>query len=466
MRASPSVCAAIFAASATTGGIGVLVALAACGGDEPASMDGGAPGRDAASPDGGAPRRDATSGGDGAATPDGGGTPFYVSPDGANTDGRSWASAWTELDQIDWASVEPGDRIEIGGGTYTTRLVPDHGGEPGERITLERSREPGHDGAVTFDYSHTSTPEYWSGYVRIEHPYITIDGGDWDRFEMIADASCLVILENGTDDDYFELRNTRLSGYANPDNGGATLCIFSGSMAMDHVWFGTQVGAEDHIKLVTESHSSLRVENSVFTPWISIAGSHSDLIEQCWPGCEAGDLLFRHNLVWDSGPGGENLVFTLDPHWANVDVSYNVFLDTSGVFQFTSRGDLRISNNVFYDVGGTIGGDGDFEAVNNIFVGPPENSNIVWGSVPRYSLWGPMTYGYFSGDGTNLQGDPMFVDPTNILGVDGVPFTDDDGFNVRPGSPAIDHGGTTRDTVDIRGNPLVRAPDIGAYEAP
>lgn len=393
------------------------------------------------------------------------GTRFYVSPGGDGTDGRSWATAWPELDQIGWDALAPGDRVEIGAGTYTTRLVPTRGGTPDGRISLVRSAEPGHDGPVTFDFSGTSVPDYWASYVRIEHPYLTIDGRDAAGFEWIADASCLVALDSGDDAGALELRNVKFTGFANPDNGGAALCIYSGSATLSRVWFGTQIGAEDHIKLLTGTQTTLRIEDSVFTPWISVGGSHSDLIEQCWGGCEAGDLVFRRNLVWDSGPGGQNLVFTLDPHWANVDVSYNVFADTAYAFQFTSRGALRISNNVFYNVASTFGGDGAWEAVNNVFVAPPDNTGIVWGSTPRYSLWDPDTYGYFDGDGTNLQADPQFLDPTDVLGPDGAPFTDDDGFNLRPGSPAIDRGTPTVDGVDIRGRPVAGPPDIGAYEA-
>jgi hypothetical protein len=405
----------------------------------------------------------------GGGTPDGPPTEsppaFFVSRTGDNSDGKTWATAWNELDQIDWSAVAPGDHIAIDAGTYTTRLVPAKGGSAQGRIYLERSIEPGHNGKVTFDFSHTDVPDYWASYVRIEHPFLTIDGRDWTKFEMIADASCLVALQTDDDADYFELHNVKLSGFANPDNGGAALCINSGSIGMDHVWFGTQIGAEDHIKLVTSSHSSVRIEHSVFTPWISINGSHSDLMEQCWGGCEAGDLTFKHNLVWDSGPGGGNLVFTLDAHWSNVDLSYNVFKDTYQAFQFSSRGSMRTSNNVFYDVFSTFGGDDPtWHAENNIFVAPADNSSIVWGSIPTYSLWAPSTYGYVSGNGTNLQADPKFVDPTNVLGADGLPFTADDGFNLQDGSPAIDHGTATTDTTDLLGHAIVGAPDIGAYE--
>src|SRR5262249_10692173 len=192
-------------------------------------------------PDGASSLSDAGKSDGGAASlpPSSGGT-WFVDKAGSNSDGKTWATAWNELDQIDWSLVSPGDRIEIAGGTYVKRLVPNKGGTASARITLERSIEPGHDGKVTFDFTGTLTPEYWSGYVTIHQPYLTIDGKDWTMFDWIADSSCLVILDNGTDDDYFDLRNVRLRGNANPENGGTTVCIFSGSMSMDHVWFGMQ----------------------------------------------------------------------------------------------------------------------------------------------------------------------------------------------------------------------------------
>jgi hypothetical protein len=43
---------------------------------------------------------------------------FHVSRAGNNTDGRSWDTAWNELDQIRWEKVNPGDTILIDGGEY------------------------------------------------------------------------------------------------------------------------------------------------------------------------------------------------------------------------------------------------------------------------------------------------------------------------------------------------------------
>src|SRR5437879_2809566 len=44
-------------------------------------------------------------------------TTFFVSRNGNNTDGRSWASAWNNLDQINWTAVSVGDTILIDGGS-------------------------------------------------------------------------------------------------------------------------------------------------------------------------------------------------------------------------------------------------------------------------------------------------------------------------------------------------------------
>ena len=43
------------------------------------------------------------------------GTTFYVSKTGSNPDGESLANAWNELDQINWAAIQPGDTIMLDG---------------------------------------------------------------------------------------------------------------------------------------------------------------------------------------------------------------------------------------------------------------------------------------------------------------------------------------------------------------
>jgi len=65
--------------------------------------------------------------------------------------------------------------------------------------------------------------------------------------------------------------------------------------------------------------------------------------------------------------------------------------------------------------------------------------------------------------------DPLLVAPTDPIGPDGIPFTADDGYILRQGSPCIDAGVTADDagvTRDILGmsRPQGAGWDIGAYE--
>lgn len=43
------------------------------------------------------------------------GATWFVSKNGNNSDGRSWSTAWNELDRINWSLVRPGDTVLIDG---------------------------------------------------------------------------------------------------------------------------------------------------------------------------------------------------------------------------------------------------------------------------------------------------------------------------------------------------------------
>ncbi|MBX9572771.1 MAG: hypothetical protein K2X77_27995 [Candidatus Obscuribacterales bacterium] len=92
---------------------------------------------------------------------------FYVSKEGNNTDGRTWKTAWNELDQIKWDQVSmprPGKTVvNIDGGkrgmyyykpmkvTVATK-IPMYGIPLNwAGIEIKRSEEKGHDGQVVID---------------------------------------------------------------------------------------------------------------------------------------------------------------------------------------------------------------------------------------------------------------------------------------------------------------------------
>ena len=49
----------------------------------------------------------------------------YVSKNGDNSDGKSWATAWTDMDRIQWGIVRPGDTILIDGGAVACPVLGD-----------------------------------------------------------------------------------------------------------------------------------------------------------------------------------------------------------------------------------------------------------------------------------------------------------------------------------------------------
>jgi hypothetical protein len=83
---------------------------------------------------------------------------YYVSPKGNNTTGMSWATAWSELDQIQWSQLQGSDTVEIDGGTgstvYSTTLTfPSNA----PLVYVVRSGETGHTGTIILDGTHNTS---------------------------------------------------------------------------------------------------------------------------------------------------------------------------------------------------------------------------------------------------------------------------------------------------------------------
>jgi hypothetical protein len=122
---------------------------------------------------------------------------YYVSKNGLNIDGRSWDTAWNELDQIDWDLVRPGDLIVLDGGAtemgYASTLTIGKSGTSERPITLTLSEEPGRDGQVIIfggrstalpycdqtDYVYETEGVRSTGIDARDAAWIIIDGQKW-----------------------------------------------------------------------------------------------------------------------------------------------------------------------------------------------------------------------------------------------------------------------------------------------
>jgi hypothetical protein len=124
------------------------------------------------------------------------GNRYFVSKNGNNGDGKSWATAWNELSNINWNSVLPGDIITIDGGQttcpsnynfanhasmrpgvscgmqYNTALTIGKSGTESAPISIQLSSETGHNGtAVVFGGRSTALPYcQQSGYSQSGAP--------------------------------------------------------------------------------------------------------------------------------------------------------------------------------------------------------------------------------------------------------------------------------------------------------
>jgi len=108
-------------------------------------------------------------------------TTWYVSRSGSNADGRSWSTAWSDLSNINWSAVQPGDQILIDGGAtscpspydftttrpgvacgmlYNSTLTVGKSGTAAAPITIRLATDPGHNGTAVFFGGRSSALPY------------------------------------------------------------------------------------------------------------------------------------------------------------------------------------------------------------------------------------------------------------------------------------------------------------------
>ncbi|HLC78935.1 MAG TPA: Calx-beta domain-containing protein [archaeon] len=396
---------------------------------------------------------------------------FYVSKSGNNSNGLSWTSAWNEMNQINWANINPGDIIYLDGGpsgvSYFTTLNPTKGGTINNRITITRSTEAGRSGKVQLSS------------VAINQPFITIDGKNRNFFEISStNINAYVVNINITSNknDDIELKNIYFTG--TPSTGwGIPIIVYAGSLVVENSEFNGHNGAEDYIKFT--STGNLRVERSVFHPWRDVfipesnEFSHSDMIQGCWePRCfNMGDFIFRYNIANDGPYNLDGFIFH-NNNFQNVEITHNVFMNMNSVLKIGSAQSLTMANNVYKNTVELICyGSCPLKLENNIYVGTNTRGgeiNNPWipSQTPTHSIWDSTlnSPGFVAATG-NSNADPKFLNPNSLFGADGIPHTQDDGFNiVDPLSPAINAGTAIGGLVDILGNSIAGTADIGAYE--
>ena len=177
--------------------------------------------------------------------------------------------------------------------------------------------------------------------------------------------------------------------------------------------------------------------------------------------------------------GGMYNISSSSPTISNTTFSGNAAGQGGGMFNFDSSSPT-ITNATFSGNAVYINGGGMF----NFYYSSPGISNcILWGngteivslndSNPTISF--SIVQGGYAGcsncSNTNGNANPLFVNPANPAGPDGIHRTADDGLRLQTGSPAINAGSNalipTGITTDIIGADRIQftTVDMGAYEA-
>jgi hypothetical protein len=166
------------------------------------------------------------------------GMTYYVSKNGNNTDGRSWSTAWNELDQVNWSVIEPGDTILLDGGVermvYTTTLTINKSGTQDAPIIIQRALEAGRNGKVvlfggrSIPLPYCGQPTYTNktaGVIQMgiefgSQVWIVVDGMSWDGMSIYGHSTAGV--DFSSDASHDTLRNIEIydNGHADHQDDG------------------------------------------------------------------------------------------------------------------------------------------------------------------------------------------------------------------------------------------------------
>jgi hypothetical protein len=335
-------------------------------------------------------------------------------------DGRSWTTAWKELSNIQWNSVQPGDTIYLGAGTYTSQLaVGKSGTSDANRITI-RAAQDTKVGVATIDGGGSRAPVdvQSKSWITIDGQYgtsrnIKLYNGPSGGYSAIIEAYAA----SGLKLNYVELQKGG-TGLRNNwvGSGGAEVayCYFhdiNGQTSLDFT-STDPVSKYDHIKihhnLIESSWSvsgstisghdciqaiyGVTVNDNIFNGVNGGGSQHPDMIQ-----AQGGYWKIYNNIFTNIGDSAIDFDTFYTHYIRHVHIYNNVFhvggqysIYPQGIRMYDSMGsmtdvtDLVIANNNFIDVwlplrtyshsGATISG---VYIQNNIFYNSGQSSDVV-----------------------------------------------------------------------------------------
>jgi hypothetical protein len=394
----------------------------------------------------------------------------YVRP-GASGDGsgKDWNNAYTSIP----ISLVRGDTYYIADGSYGSYSFDDNA-SGSSYIYIKKATQSAHGTDTGWNATYGDGQAVFASPLQFTTPYWVFDGVVWEGFVLTCNktagpcSSCgSMYISSGAN--FVTIRGVKFNG-SYTGSFGHSVGLAGRDTTFEYCNF-FKTANEDHFG--GEPVGTLTIRNCVITmPDVPNDGAHRDVFN---PESSGGwNLVFEKNIVYniwlfgfllqDSGPIG------------TMTIRYNVF-STFGHATFRlgsgngGMGNATVYNNVFHNCLDLALDGSKVTERNNIYSrtgGWTDNfgSTVVHASTgsSQYNLYTPNTGSFQSGTGNINSGDAMFVDTSSPLGADGIPFTEDDGFNIKAGSAAIGAGVDVGLATDIRGNPVPAKPSIGAYE--
>jgi len=360
-------------------------------------------------------------------------------------DGSDWANAANLLDGVAMAGY--GDEIWVATGNYRA--------SPTENVL----------DAFDFNQSNVSIFGGFSGNESM------LEERDWVLNPTVIDGDI------GTPDFHGDNSETLFV------LGAANLHIDGFIFERGQADVGSGTGLYAGAIYCSSSAVDIVIANSVFRN--NYAG-HGGAIAQ--PNAVTSGLLTVHNCVFEYNRGTNSSGAIYSKGWTKISNSVFAFntVDTNqgGAVTLNAGNTAHIEHSVFYGNDATGNGGAVWSdttttnLVNSIFWDNNSSSNFEIyqaggtiltgnciiqgadsGSWPG-SFWGTNT-------GFNVDANPLFSDNLMVAGADNIWFTNDDGFTLQAGSPAIDHGVYVASVnIGILGMARDNIPNAGPYQTP
>jgi hypothetical protein len=395
------------------------------------------------------------------------GTIYYVSKSGSNGDGRSWASAWNELDQIRWASIGPGATILLDGGAATMRyastLTIGKSGAPDKPITLRLADQPGRNGRAVIDGGLS----YWPCQATTASPYSEEHPAGTRRFGIDLNGQSWIVIDGGKKQG-IEIKNHNESGVKFSGASHSTLAhlhIHHNTYAKTENGQGVDISGDDNT-----------------LSYIEINNNGQDAIQ----GGDVSGLRVEYSYLHDhycSHPDGiqlfhgQNTNITIINNLFENGFLQAIFLGEANPAYNSSTSDVLIAYNVLrnmqYGIKSHNDNNKNWRIYNNTIVDIAEQGVHLWRGASGIQVRNNILYNAGYAQQHGVQSNNLFYGVANPPTDNGAITADPRFANAAAGnyqlqaqSPAIDRGAAVGLTHDMLGAPVPSgaAPDIGAFE--